>query len=229
MNLKTFSAIIIGILVIGLGAFFMNKKPQQSQATTTEEAPVVDKKKLTIVAFGDSLTAGYGGPLEDSYPAQLEKKLTDEGISVQIINMGVSGETTAGARERVQFILDQRPDIVLLGLGANDMLRMLPTQETRTNLDYIIQMLTKDGTNVVLLGMRSFPTNGKAYTEAFDAIFPDLAKKHSLPFVPFFLDDVALNSTLNIQDGIHPNRTGYEKIINNNILPILLPYVKKNF
>jgi acyl-CoA thioesterase-1 len=230
MNPKMLSIITV-LVVFGVSIlyFAMHKnQPQISQVNTPIPVQTTNKK-IIIAAFGDSLTAGYGGSLEDSYPSILEKKLSDEGIQVTIINMGVSGETTTGGKERVQFVLAQKPDIVMLGLGANDMLRLLSPTDAKANLETIIQGLQKSNTKIVLLGMKSVPTNGVAYTKEFDAIYPDLAKKYNLPLIPFFLEGVAFDSTLNTADGIHPNRQGYEKIINNNILPILLPYIKKNF
>lgn len=227
MNLKI--SIIIFLIISSLvGAFFFWKTttPTDVRAEATSQN---EKKKLVIVAYGDSLTAGYGVDLVDSYPTLLEKRLTLEGIDVTVINMGVSGETTSAGKERAQFVIDQNPDIVLLGLGANDMLRASSPSLAQANLDSIIKDLTAANKKIVLLGMKSPITNGLTYTREFNAIYPTLAKKYSLPLVPFFLEGVALVSELNTSDGIHPNKQGYEKIVDENILPILIPYIKKNF
>lgn len=197
--------------------------------TTTKPLPVAsaEKEKLTIIAFGDSLTAGYGVDLSESYPYLLEKRLKEEKLNVKVINMGVSGETTQGGVDRVAFVLEQEPDVVLLGLGANDMLRSLPPSMVRANLDSIIKSLVDANKKVVLLGMKSSITNGSAYRQEFDTIYEDLAQKYKLTLVPFFLEGVALRPSLNTNDGIHPNKAGYEKIVDENIMPILLPYLKK--
>ena len=227
MNQKVLIILLLLTTIVGVTIFFSLQ--QKTDVPMQQNTILQEKKKLLIVAFGDSLTAGYGVDLQDSYPLLLEKKLADENISASVINMGVSGETTSGALERVQFILDQHPDIILLEIGANDMLRSLPPSQIHKNLESIIQLLTQQPPKIILLGMKSSGANGLSYSQEFNAIYPNLAQKYSLPLVPFFLNDVALIAELNTQDGIHPNRLGYEKIINNNIMPILLPYIKKNF
>lgn len=212
-------AIIMLLVFIGL---VLLKDEGRSTVATPEE-----KKEFTIAAFGDSLTAGYGVDITESYPYVLEQKLKEEGFSVKVINMGVSGETTSGGVERVAFVLEQNPDIVLLGLGANDMLRSLPPSLIKENLNTILQAFAENNKKVVLLGMQSSITNGKTYREEFNKIYEDLAKEYSLPLVPFFLDGVALRPSLNNNDGIHPNKDGYIKIVEDNIMPVLLPYLKK--
>ncbi len=209
--------------MVFLGVIYFKKE-------TSNETPLAvptEKKKFTIIAFGDSLTAGYGVDLSESYPYILEKRLKDEKLSVEVINMGVSGETTQGGVDRVSFVLGQNPDVVLLGLGANDMLRSLPPSLVKTNLDSIINTLLEADKKVVLLGMKSSVTNGGAYRKEFDVIYEDLAGKYNIPLVSFFLSGVALHPSLNISDGIHPNKAGYEKIVDENIVPVLLPYLKK--
>lgn len=227
MTIKQLLIFILGItslvvLVFSGIIYFKRDTTQSTPSLTTAE-----KKELTIVAFGDSLTAGYGVDLSESYPYILEGRLAQEKTSAKVINMGVSGETTQGGTERVSFVLEQEPDVVLLGLGANDMLRSLPPSLVRTNLDSIIKSLTDANKKVVLLGMKSSITNGSTYRQEFDVIYEDLAKKYNLALVPFFLEGVVLRPSLNTSDGIHPNKAGYEKIVDENILPILLPYLKK--
>jgi acyl-CoA thioesterase-1 len=225
------SIFIIIIIFIGLGIFFVNKNSLTRVATNqVEKATTVESTSedpYTIIAFGDSLTAGYGVPLVESYPSQLESELNKRGYNVRVINMGVSGETTTAGLERVSFVLSQNPDLVLLGLGANDMLRSSSPSIAKKNIEAMLIQFKDANIPVVLLGMRSTSSNGPVYTKEFDAIYPTLAKEYSLPLVPFFLDGVALRPSLNTSDGIHPNKEGYEKIINNNILDVLLPLLTK--
>lgn len=208
--------------------FFFIKKDAPETALTQPVQTFNDSDAFTIVAFGDSLTAGYGVNLEDSYPSLLENILKEKSIRVKILNMGVSGETTSGGLDRVQFVIDQKPNLVLLGLGANDMLRSSPPSLARSNLEAIISSFQSQNIPVVLLGMRSVASNGSQYNTEFNNIYPDLAKKYNISLVPFFLDGVALRKDLNTSDGIHPNKAGYEKIVNENILPVLLPILKQN-
>lgn len=186
----------------------------------------ISEPTMTIVAFWDSLTAGLGVALDESYPSILEKRL-NETLSVRVINMWVSGETTTGGMERAAFVIQQKPNLVLLWLWANDMLRGTNPDITRWNIEKIIQTFQENNIPVILLWMRSQASNGPLFQEAFDSIYPDLATKYSLPLVPFFLEGVALIPELNTQDGIHPNKAGYEKIVSENILPILIPYLSK--
>jgi acyl-CoA thioesterase-1 len=185
--------------------------------------------EFKIVAFGDSLTAGYGVNLGDSYPSQLEKELNSNSTFSEfnhvfkVINMGVSGETTTGGLDRVDFVLSQKPDLILFGLGANDMLRSTQPELVFSNLDAMMQKFSKSGVPVILLGMQSVASNGQRYKKEFDDMYPTLAKTYNVPLVPFFLKDVVLVSALNTTDGIHPNQAGYELIISNNILPTLTP------
>jgi acyl-CoA thioesterase-1 len=223
-QLLIFILVSTSLIVLVFGSIIYFKRTSTPSAPSI---PTAEKKQLTIVAFGDSLTAGYGVDLSESYPYILESRLTKEKISAKVINMGVSGETTQGGRDRVAFVLEQEPDIILLGLGANDMLRSLPPSLVKTNLDFIIKSLTDANKKVVLLGMKSSVTNGSGYRQEFDTIYKDLAEKYGLTLVPFFLEGVVLRSSLNTSDGIHPNKAGYEKIVDENILPVLLPYLKK--
>lgn len=230
MHYKIFS-IIGGIAVlVGIGFFVMTQKQEVTvrQSVVEDDSLVVTGNPFTIIAFGDSLTAGYGVELSESYPSILETKLQEANFQAKVINMGVSGETTSMALERITFIKEQMPDVVLLGIGANDMLRALPPEEAKKNIETIIKSFQEAGIPVVLLGMKSVATNGSAYRESFDGLYPTLAKEYDIPLVPFFLEDVVLNPTRNISDGIHPNKVGYEIIVEKNILPVLLPYLKQN-
>ena len=175
-----------------------------------------------IVAFGDSLTAGLGVSADESYPAQLQQRLDALRYRYRVINAGVSGDTTAGGLRRVPWILNSRPHLVILELGGNDGLRGLSLDQTRNNLDQIIQRLQQAGTTVVLAGMKLPPNYGKDYTTGFEALYAALAKKYRLPLIPFFLEGVAASTTLNQADGIHPAKDGYTVIVE-QILKTLRP------
>ena len=172
---------------------------------------------------------GYGIPLDDAYPKQLEKELVGRGYDVTIINSGVSGETTAGGVRRVEFIRDQGPKLVLLGLGGNDALRRVPVMETEKNLRSILDVFRDAKIPVVLLGMKSPLNAGLGYAQTFNAIYPRLSDEYDVLLVEFFLEGVALRRELNIEDGIHPNKEGYRKIVEENLLPTILPVVKELF
>ena len=166
-----------------------------------------------IVAFGDSLTAGLGVAADATYPAELQRRLDALGLRYRVINAGVSGETTAGGLRRVPWILRSKPEIVILELGANDGLRGLRVEETKANLEHIIQQLQQSGTQVILAGMKLPPNYGNDYLSAFERLYPDLATRYRLPLIPFFLEGVAASNTLNQADGIHPTARGYRAIV----------------
>lgn len=178
-----------------------------------------------LVAFGDSLTAGLGVSASEAYPAVLEQIIKEAGYPFRVINAGVSGETTAGGLQRVNWILKSRPDIVILELGANDGLRGLDVRQTEKNLSMIIEQLQSRNVRVVLAGMKLPPNYGKEYTEAFEKIYPTLAGRHRLTLIPFFLEGVAAQSALNQPDGIHPTAEGYRTIVG-RIWPLIEPLLK---
>ncbi|MCS6896861.1 MAG: arylesterase [Nitrospira sp.] len=175
-----------------------------------------------IVAFGDSLTAGLGVKREEAYPAQLQRRLDELGFQYQVINAGVSGETTAGGLRRVAWVLSAKPEIVILELGANDGLRGLNLEQTKDNLGRIIQQLLQANVTVILAGMKLPPNYGQEYTTQFEAIYPALAKQYHLPLIPFFLEGVATSPALNQADGIHPTREGYRVVVE-QVLKVLVP------
>lgn len=186
--------------------------------SAAEAAPSSER---LILAFGDSLTAGYGLKPNESFPAQLEALLRSDGRSVRVHNAGVSGDTTTGGRNRLNWVLaglKQKPDLVILELGANDMLRGIDPSITRANLDAMMTEFKKRGIPVVLAGMFSAPNLGVAYIDSYNSIYPDLAKKHGATLYPFFLKGVAFNEPLLLADRIHPNRQGVA-VIARNILP----------
>ena len=175
-----------------------------------------------IVAFGDSLTAGLGVATDETYPAELQRRLDALGLRYRVVNAGVSGETTAGGLRRVPWILRSTPEVVILELGANDGLRGLRVEETKANLERIIQQLQQAGVQVVLTGMKLPPNYGKDYLSGFERMYSDLAARYRIPLVPFFLEGVAASSALNQADGIHPTAKGYRTIVE-RMLKTLLP------
>ena len=178
--------------------------------------------ELRILALGDSLTAGYGLPARDAFPSQLERALNAAGVPAKLINAGVSGDTTAGGLARLDWALDDKPDAVVLCLGANDALRGLDPAAMEVNLDRILGRLRTRGLPVLLAGMLAPPNMGAEYGRQYNAIFPRLAEKHGALFYPFFLDGVAAVPALNQADGMHPNADGVAAIVER-----ILPRVKE--
>ena len=174
-----------------------------------------------LLVLGDSLVAGYGLPPGQSFPAQLERDLKASGRDVTVINAGVSGDTTAGGLARLDWSLADNPQAVIIVLGGNDMLRGLPPEAAAANLDAIITGLGSRGIEVLLAGMMAPRNMGPAYVDAFDAMYPDLADRHDIEFYPFFLDGVALDPALNLDDGLHPNEDGIAEI-SRRIMPVVI-------
>lgn len=173
---------------------------------------------LRILAFGDSLTAGYGLPQEEGFVPQLQQALDKMGRETQVINGGVSGDTTAGGVTRLDWMLADKPDLVILELGANDALRGLDPAEARRNLETIILRLKQSGAKILLAGMLAPRNLGEEYSAAFDSMYPDLAKAHDIDLYPFFLEGVATRPELNQGDGLHPTKEGVAVIVD-GILP----------
>ncbi len=170
-----------------------------------------------IVLFGDSLMSGYGLEKKFHLSTVLEKNLKEKGFDVNVINASVSGDTTSGGLNRLEWLLEKREiDIVILCLGANDMLRGIKPSLIKQNLNKIIEILKKRNVTILLAGMLSQETLGNEYKNKFDSIYPELAKKFQISFLPFLLDGVALNAELNLNDGKHPNQKGI-KIISKNL------------
>lgn len=177
-----------------------------------------------ILFYGDSLTAGYGLSTEQAFPALVEKKLNKNGKLVKVINAGLSGETSAGGVSRIDWILRQPIDLFVLELGANDGLRGLPVEQTKKNLQTIIDKVRNKypKAKIVIAGMMVPPNMGPQYTSEFQKIFPELAKKNNATLIPFLLEDVAGNQKLNLGDGIHPNPEGHQ-IVAQNVLEAIEP------
>ena len=182
--------------------------------------PVAAAEPVKILALGDSLTAGYGLPEADAFTTRLQQALKDKGYDVQVINAGVSGDTTAGGRARLDWALGDQPDVAVVELGANDGLRGLDPASTRENLDAILTVMKERGVPTLLAGMYAPRNLGREYGDRFNAIYPELAAKHDVPLYPFFLEGVALDPKLNQEDGMHPNAKGVAIVVA-GILPHL--------
>lgn len=193
--------------------------PAPTASSAAAEAPPeipVMGPPVRVLALGDSLFAGYGLEPGQSYPARLEAALRARGINAQIMNAGVSGDTTAGGLQRLDFTLSsmkEPPAMAIISLGGNDMLRALPPEQTRQNLDAILTKLGERKVKVVLLGMLSPPNLGADYRAAFDPIYPALAKKHGATLVPFFLQPLMGRADLLQADNIHPTLPGIDKLV----------------
>jgi acyl-CoA thioesterase I len=186
--------------------------------------PALAGDKL-VVAFGDSLSAGYGLKPAESFPVQLEAALRRGGTQVRVHNAGVSGDTTAQGRARLGFVLRSlkaKPDLVILQLGGNDMLRAIDPAQTEANLSAILADLKKRGIPVLLAGMLAAPNMGKAYQTRFDAVYPKLSRQYGVKLYPFFLNGVTANRTLLLKDGLHPTGKGVSVVVAG-----ILPQVKR--
>lgn len=189
--------------------------------------PNVRTDRPKIIALGDSLTAGFGLTEKESYPYLLQEKLKADGYDYEVINAGVSGDTSLGGLERADWVLEQdNAKILILELGANDLLRGVPVSKMRENLDQIIRKATAKGLKVLLCGMLAPPTMGAQYQREFTMAFPALATEHKVEFLPFLLEGVALNKDLNQSDGIHPNPAG-SKIMTDNVYKALKPMLAR--
>jgi acyl-CoA thioesterase-1 len=207
--------LLAGLILLAAGLM----APGGIAAAETTQATGTTTK---ILAFGDSLTAGLGLPRSLSFPARLEAALRADGFAVEVIDAGLSGDTTAGGLARIDWLLDDPPDLVIVELGANDALRGLDPTRTRANLDAILSRIRAKGCDVLLVGMRAPGNFGPDYARAFDEIYPALVRRHGVPLYPFFLDGVAMDPALNQADGLHPNARGVEVIVER-----IVPYVRR--
>ena len=187
--------------------------PAPAPAPAPPAAPADPEDSEPLVVFlGDSLTAGYGLGGEQAYPALVEKRLEEEGIPVRVLNAGVSGDTTAGGLARLDWLLSQKPDVVVVGLGGNDGLRGLPLEQAGSNLREIVRRSRDAGARVLLLGMQIPPNYGPEYARGFSEMYPSIAREMDVPLVPFLLEGVGGVADLNQPDGIHPTADGQEKV-----------------
>lgn len=189
--------------------------------------PQITSSRPKIIAFGDSLTAGFGLSEKESYPYLLQEKIKADGFDYEVVNAGVSGDTSLGGLERSDWVLEQEnAQVLILELGANDLLRGLPVAKMKENLDKIIRKAKAKNIKVLLCGMLTPPTPGTNYARDFIGAFPDLAAEHKISFLPFLLDNVAAIKELNQADGIHPNPEG-ERIMTDNIYKALKPMLSR--
>jgi acyl-CoA thioesterase I len=215
----------IGIAVVAI----LLLRSDANERIIEDVAPRAVAGDITIVAFGDSLTAGYGLPANEAYPAKLETALRAQGASVRVINAGVSGETTRGSLERAAFIRAQNPDIVLLGIGGNDALRQLSLEEAKANITETIKIL-QGGANppaVLLLRMQAPINAGLSYKQTFDAMYSNIAETEEVILIPFLTAEVFLDSTNKLPDGIHLNAKGYQTVVEQYMLPVVVPLVEQ--
>ena len=198
------------------------KGSEGPRSIPTESKSEVATDTKTILFFGNSLTAGYGLDTEEAFPALIQNRIDSLGLNYTAINSGLSGETTSGGLNRLNWVLNQKVDVFVLELGANDGLRGIPLKETRNNLQSIIDLVKakNPNTEIILAGMQIPPNMGQNYTTEFRKIYPDLAEKNNLQLIPFLLEGVAGIPELNLQDGIHPTAEG-QKIVRDNVWGIL--------
>ena len=195
MSKKNFLRVLVFVLVAAIVVGCSKKKSQIK----------IEK----VLLFGDSLMSGYGLPEDDHLSVVLEKSLKSDKYEIQIFNGSISGDTSSDGLDRIEDELsDTSYDLIIIGLGANDMLRRINPDQTKQNLEDIINIITSNNIKIILAGMIASPTNGLNYKKKFDKIYPDLSKKFELELIPFLLKGVALNPSLNQADGIHPNEKG---------------------
>ncbi|MES1965914.1 arylesterase [Psychrobacter sp. AH5] len=256
-NLSRFKSPVYGMAIAivstGLTLSGCQKKPEaetnnqpETTETTTVTAPVAVNETadtnantdtinevalsqpLTILALGDSLTEGLGVDPDDNYPAQLETQLKQMGYkNVEVVNSGLSGETSTGLVNRLDWVTQTKPDITILTIGANDAMRGLELETIEANIRTAVKHLQDNGSEVILGGMQIYDNLGNDYVKSFSAIYPRIAEDMNLKMIPFFLEGVGGISELNQADAIHPTREGYTIIVNNNILPVLKPEVDR--
>ncbi|MEM9595871.1 MAG: arylesterase [Acidobacteriota bacterium] len=185
-----------------------------------------DADEILVVFLGDSLTAGFGLDEDQAFPYLVEQALKEEGRPVRVVNGGISGDTTAGGLARLDWLLQQRPDIVVVSLGANDGLRGLELGASEENLRQTVQRSLDSGAKVLLSGMLIPPNYGPEYTDAFAEIYPRVARDLGVPLIPFLLDGVAGDAALNQADGIHPTAEG-QRLVAETVLPYLRPLLEE--
>ncbi len=215
------------LLLISCGNSANQKATSTSDENSDQNVTITDAtSQKVIIFFGDSLTAGYQLDPEEAFPARIQEIIDSLGLSYTVINAGLSGETTSGGLNRINWILNQNADVFILELGANDGLRGIPLDETRQNLQAMIDTVRSKNANtdIVLAGMQIPPNLGQEYTAEFKLIFTELAAQNKIALIPFLLDGVAGNPELNLPDGIHPTPEGH-RIVANNVWEVLEPII----
>ena len=225
-----FSYFLGFLLLAGCGDMASSKDtPEPVTEESEKAATTTDSTTGVILCFGDSLTAGLGLDMEDAFPAVIQRRIDSLGYDYKVVNAGLSGETTASGKNRLNWVLNQKTDILILELGANDGLRGINLTETRQNLQAIIDRVRAKNpeTIVILAGMQIPPNMGPEYTAEFRKIFPELAEMNNAYLIPFLLKDVGGIPELNQDDGIHPTREGH-LIVAQNVWEVLAPILEKN-
>jgi len=216
------------IFLIAILLLYLIGCSNESASNDTASKTTVSKEttRKTIVAVGDSLTAGLGVDESMAYPALLQRKLAGDGYHFNVVNAGVSGETSSGTLSRIKWVISSlKPDIIILETGANDGLRGIDTAVLRKNLDRIVSIIKAHHIKVLLCGMKMLPNLGPEYVKAFARIYPEVARKYAIPLMPFFLEDVAGDPRFNQPDGLHPTAKGYRRIVD-HIYPYVLDVIK---
>lgn len=222
------------VLLVVSGIFFITRDNKTPDIVSIEENKAKEmgnidntKAAFTIVAVGDSLTAGYNLSLADSYPKILERKLRGAGENVEVINAGISGETTAGLLERARFISGQKPGIVLVTIGGNDAFRNLPLKNTKENIQQTIKIFKQSvkAENIYLMQVEAPANLGQGYRDEFNAMYKQITDLEKINLLPFVVPEVFLDQSKMLPDGIHPNKKGYEFIVDSYIFPAILEKV----
>lgn len=230
-KLKTVVVPVFFSLLLLLMCISCDKTEQSSQTVKIEEKDQADitkpQPKKVMLFFGNSLTAGYGVDPDDAFPYLIQKRLDSLSMPYRVINAGLSGETTAGGVNRIEWVLREPVEIMILELGGNDGLRGIDPEETKSNLQEIINIAqTKyPDMKIIIAGMESPPNMGEQYTGAFRSVFQDLARENQLPLIPFLLAGVGGEPELNLDDGIHPNEQGH-RLVADNVWGVLEPYLQ---
>jgi len=222
--------VIVALLVSSYSCSHSNEAPanEKTKSVTSTDTIASTTRKKVVLFFGNSLTAGYGLESNQSFPSLIQAKLDSLGFQYEVINAGVSGETTASGTNRVDWVVERQPvDIFVLELGANDGLRGLPVKETKKNLGIIIDKVRKAHPDVIILlaGMMVPPSMGPEYSSSFNNLFGEVAKEKNVTLLPFFLEHVAGIDSLNLSDGIHPNANG-QKIVTENVWNTLKEFIR---
>ena len=217
------------LLLISCGPSGNKNSDKKSEQESEETNEVLNTQNKTIIFFGDSLTAGYQLDPEEAFPARIQEIIDSLQLNYRVINAGLSGETTTGGLNRINWILNQEADVFILELGANDGLRGIPLSETRQNLQAMIDAVRSKNANteIILAGMQIPPNLGQDYTAEFRQIFIDLSTENDIPLIPFLLEGVAGIPELNLTDGIHPTPEGH-RIVATNVWAVLEPVIRPN-
>ncbi len=220
---RIIGCLLAGLLVVFFGSLISAADPQP--AIGLQPAAEPKQEKMVVLALGDSLTAGFGVEEAESFPSRLQVKIDQADLNYKVVNAGVSGDTTAGGVRRINWLMKHKPQIVILALGANDGLRGLSVNEMRSNLETMIQISQEHKARVLLAGMKALPNYGEDYQKKFESVYPELAKKHGLVYLPFLLEGVAGVREHTRPDGLHPTGSGY-KIVADLVWQYLQPMLK---